>query len=276
MIKFTIFGNPVSHSKSPQMHNAGFKTLNIDAVYDKTHLEDGTTIKNVFLKNNIKGANITVPHKEDAFENADEIVGLANEIGAVNTYINENGKVKAYNTDAPGFMKAIEEFGEIKNAIILGAGGTAKAIAVAFKNAGIKTTVLNRSSNRLEFFKEQGCTTYDWDTFKINTYDLVVNSTSAGLKEEHKCNESRTPICENNYPAPIEIVENILDNSTNAIDCIYGKMTPFLQLAKEKELRYKDGEDMLLYQGVIAFELFAGVKADDELVEAMRRGLKDS
>ena len=260
MIKFTIFGNPVSHSKSPQMHNSGFKTLNIDALYDKTHLEDGTTIKNVFLKNNIKGANITVPHKEDAFENADEIVGLANEIGAVNTYINENGKVKAYNTDAPGFMKAIEEFGEIKNAIILGAGGTAKAIAVAFKNAGIKTTVLNRSSNRLDFFKELNCTTYDWDTFKSAKYDLVINSTSAGLKDE-------------NYPAPKEMVENILDNSTNAIDCIYGKMTPFLQLAKEKELRYKDGEDMLLYQGVIAFELFTNTKADDVLVESMRKGL---
>ena len=263
MIKYTIFGNPVAHSKSPQMHNAGFKTLNIDALYDKTHLEDGSTIKNVFLENNIKGANITVPHKEDAFKNADEIRGLANDIGAVNTFINENGKVIAYNTDAPGFMKAIEEFGKINNAIILGAGGTAKAIAVAFKNAGIKTTVLNRSSNRLEFFNNLDCTTYDWDTFKIGKYDLVVNSTSAGLKEDH-------------YPAPIEIVENILDNSTNAIDCIYGKMTPFLQLAKEKELRYKDGEDMLLYQGVIAFELFAGVKADDELVEAMRRGLKES
>ena len=269
MIKFTIFGNPVSHSKSPQMHNAGFKTLNIDAVYDKTHLEDGTTIKNVFLNNNIQGANITVPHKEDAFKNADEIVGLANEIGAVNTYINENGKVKAYNTDAPGFMKAIEEFGEIKNAIILGAGGTAKAIAVAFKNAGIKTTVLNRSSNRLEFFKELNCTTYDWDTFKSDAqsnavkykYDLVINSTSAGLKDE-------------NYPAPKEMVENILDNSTNAIDCIYGKMTPFLQLAKENGLRYKDGEDMLLFQGVIAFELFTNTKADKELIEAMRQGLK--
>ena len=276
MIKYTIFGNPVSHSKSPQMHNAGFKMLNIEACYDKSHLEDGSKIKNVFLENNIQGANITVPHKEDAFENADEIRGLANDIGAVNTYINENGKVIAYNTDAPGFMKSIEEFGKINNTIILGAGGTAKAIAVAFKNAGIKTTVLNRSSNRLEFFKELGCTTYDWDTFKVAKYDLVINSTSAGLKDEHKCNESRTPICENNYPAPLEIVENILDNSTNAIDCIYGKMTPFLQLAKNKELRYKDGEDMLLYQGVIAFELFTDVKATDKLIQAMRDGLKSS
>ena len=261
MIKFTIFGNPVSHSKSPQMHNTGFKLLNIDAMYDKTHLDDGSTIKKNFLDNNIKGANITVPHKENAFKNADEVRGLAQDIGAVNTYINENGKVIAYNTDAPGFMKSIAEFGEIKSAIILGAGGTAKAIAVAFNNAGIKTTVLNRSSSKLDFFKKLGCVTYDWDTFKVDKYDLVVNSTSAGLKDE-------------NYPAPIEIIENILDNSTNAIDCIYGKITPFLSLAKSKSLNYKDGEDMLLYQGVLAFELFTGAKVDKHLIEAMRKGLK--
>ena len=261
MINFTIFGNPVKHSKSPQMHNAGFKLLNIDAIYNKTYLENGSNIKSTFLDKNLKGANITVPHKEDAYKYADEIRGLAKDIGAINTYINEKGKVIAYNTDAPGFMKAIKEFNNIKSAIILGAGGTAKAIAVAFKQAGIKTTVLNRSDNRLSFFKKLSCTTYNWDTFKIDKYDLVINSTSAGLKDD-------------NYPLPKEKLENILDNSTNAIDCIYGKITPFLTLAKEKGLKYKDGEDMLLYQGVLAFELFTGVKADQHLIEAMRKGLK--
>ena len=262
MTKYTIFGNPVAHSKSPQMHNAGFTLLNIHANYDKTHLEDGTQLKSTFLSNNIQGANITVPHKEVAFNSADEVVGLAKKIGAVNTYINDNGKVKAYNTDAPGFMKAIEEFGKIKSAIILGAGGTAKAIAVAFQEANIKTTVLNRSKNRLDFFQDLDCTTYSWDTFKTNTYDLVVNSTSAGLKDTQ-------------LPCPNNIINNILDNSSYAIDCIYGKITPFLQEAKNKDLSSKDGEDMLLFQGVLAFELFTGIKADDSLVEAMRKGLKE-
>lgn len=263
MTHFTIFGNPVEHSKSPQMQNAGLKHINFDGVYDKTHLEDGSTIKDVFLKERLKGANITVPHKEDAYKNADEVKGLAKQIGAVNTYINEGGKVIAYNTDAPGFMKAIEEFGQIKNAIIIGAGGTAKAIAVAFKEAGIKTTVLNRSENRLDFFKELGCITYSWDNFVLDTdtYDLAVNSTSAGLKDD-------------NLPCPEDILNSILGTSKNAIDCIYGKLTPFLQKAKEQGVAYKDGEDMLLYQGVLAFELFTGTKADKELTEAMRKGLK--
>lgn len=261
MTNFTIFGNPVTHSKSPNIQNAGLNHINFDGCYDKTHLEDGAEIKTVFLDKALKGANITVPHKEDAFKNADEIRGMAQKIGAVNTYINENGKVVAYNTDAPGFMKAIKSFGEIQTAIILGAGGTAKAIAVAFNEAGIKTTVLNRSEGRLDFFKDLGCETYSFDTFSLDKYDLVVNSTSAGLSD-------------NNYPCPLETLESILENSQYAIDCIYGKQTPFLQKASEFKLNNKDGEDMLLYQGVLAFELFTGKKADEELIEAMREGLK--
>jgi len=264
-MNFTIYGNPVEHSKSPQMHNAGFKQICFEGNYTKTHLEDGNNLKINFLKNHIQGANITVPHKEDAFKLADEVRGIAKSIGAVNTYIKEDGKVIAYNTDAPGFMKAIQDFQDIKpikTALIIGAGGTAKAIAVAFKEAGIETTILNRSENRLGFFKDLSCTTFSWDDFKCTQYDLVVNSTSAGLKDE-------------NYPISKDILEEIFDNCSFAIDCIYGKMTPFLQLAKEKGLRFKDGEDMLLYQGVIAFELFTGIKADKHLIEAMRRGLKD-
>jgi shikimate dehydrogenase len=261
-MNFTIFGDPVEHSKSPQMHNAGFKQLKIDANYSKTHLKDGSNIKNIFLSNQFIGANITVPHKETAFKNADEIKGLAKKIEAVNTYINDNGKVIAYNTDAPGFMKAIEEFKDIKKAIILGAGGTAKAIAVAFHEAKIETTVLNRSTNRLDFFKKLNCKTYSWDTFECENYDLVINSTSAGLKD-------------NDYPAPLKIIENIFENGKFAIDCIYGKITPFLKLANKKNIPNKDGEDMLLYQGVIAFELFTDTKADKYLVEAMRKGLKE-
>ena len=139
---FVIFGNPVKHSKSPQMQNAGLKELNFNGIYKKHLLENGNEIKNVFLENNYKGANITVPHKEFAYTNADEVRGIAKKIHAVNTYINENGKVIAYNTDAPGFLKAIESFGEVKNVLLLGAGGTAKAISLALQESNIKITVL--------------------------------------------------------------------------------------------------------------------------------------
>jgi len=263
MKNFTIYGNPVVHSKSPQMHNAGFRQIHFEGHYDKTLIEDGNTLKENFLDKKIIGANITIPHKEIAFKNADKVKGIAKKIGAVNTYINKDGKVLAYNTDAPGFMKAIEEFEDIKNAIIIGAGGTAKAIAVALSEADIEITVLNRSKNKLDFFKDLGCTVYSWDDFICEDYDLVINSTSAGLKDDE-------------YPTSIEMLEDILNVSNYAMDCIYGKMTPFLVKAKENGLVFKDGEDMLLYQGVLAFELFTGVKADKDLVEAMRQGLKES
>ena len=259
--QFVIFGNPVEHSKSPQMQNAGLKHINFDGNYKKHHLVDGNTIKDVFLQNNYMGANITVPHKEDAFANADEVRGLAKEIKAVNTYINENGKVVAYNTDAPGFLKAIESFGTIKNVLLLGAGGTAKAIALALKSKNINVTVLNRSEGKLDFFKEHQIPCFSWENFEAETYDLIVNSTSAGLKDEY-------------LPCDKEILETVFKNAKFAFDCVYGKITPFLALASENELEIKDGEDMLLYQGVLAFEYFTRTKADDNLIESMRKGLK--
>ena len=261
MEKFVIFGNPVAHSKSPQMQNAGFKNLNYDAVYEKHQLIDGSTIKQTFLENSYEGANITVPHKEHAYANADEVRGLAKKIQAVNTYINENGKVIAYNTDAPGFLKAIESFKDVKSVLLLGAGGTAKAIALALQEENIDVTVLNRSEGKLEFFKKEGITSYSWDNFIPKDFDLVVNSTSAGLKDDY-------------LPCDKELLIELFKTAKYAFDCVYGKVTPFLALARANGLEIKDGEDMLLYQGVLAFEYFTKQKVDDSVVEAMRDGLK--
>ncbi|MEA3228078.1 MAG: shikimate dehydrogenase [Campylobacterota bacterium] len=240
---FSIFGNPVSHSRSPLMHNSVFKALNYKACYIRTELEDGRRLKETFFSLGLSGANVTIPHKEDAYNACDEVRGFAKTIGVVNTLINENGKLIGYNTDADGFIYAIKEFENIKNILILGAGGTAKALSARFIQDNIGVTVLNRSDNRLEYFKQLGCQTYNWNSFKISQYDLVVNTTSAGLKDD-------------DLPAPKEMIENILKNSSYVADAIYGKLTPFLQLAKEKNIIYKDGADMLLGQGVLANELF--------------------
>jgi shikimate dehydrogenase len=240
---FAIFGDPVAHSRSPIMHNNVFKNLNVKACYTRVHLKDGTKLRDTFLSLSLNGANITVPHKEAAYEACDEVRGFAQNIGVVNTIINENGKLIGYNTDADGFIYAIEEFKNIKNILILGAGGTAKALSSRFMQDGLKVSILNRSESRLSYFKELKCSSYTWDNFKIQEYDLVVNTTSAGLKDE-------------NLPAPKNIIEDILNSTKYAADAIYGKVTPFLRLAKEKNITYKDGADMLLGQGVLANELF--------------------
>ncbi|AXH09873.1 shikimate dehydrogenase [Malaciobacter halophilus] len=258
---YAIFGDPVEHSKSPQMHNSAFEFLNIDAVYKKHHLKDGKKLKEEFLNNLYSGANITVPHKEQAFKQADEVVGIANEIQAVNTYIKKDKKVIAYNTDAPGFLKAIESFKDVNKVLVLGAGGTAKAIALALQEKKIDVTVVNRSDSKLEFFKQKNIKCFSWKDFRLDYFDLVVNSTSAGLKDE-------------NLPMNKAQLENVFLNSKYAFDCVYGKETAFLKLAKKEGLKTKDGEDMLLYQGLLAFELFTNTKADNSVVETMRKGLR--
>ena len=251
---FTIFGNPVSHSKSPLMHNSVFKNLEYDACYTRTHLEDGTQIKKVFFNLKLSGANVTVPHKEAAFAACDEVRGFAKEVGVVNTLVNENGKLIGYNTDADGFMYSIEAFQNIKKVLILGAGGTARALAMKFLQHNFEVTVLNRSANRLAFFDSIGCETFTWENCIVQKFDLVVNTTSAGLQDDA-------------LPAPQELIGKLLNNTRYVADAIYGKLTPFLTLAKQMQIPYKDGAAMLLGQGVLANELFTAGKLSKEQIE---------
>ena len=241
---FTIFGNPVSHSKSPLMHNLAFKGLNYKGCYTRYRLEDGAKLRDTFIKLGLKGANITVPHKEEAFKACDELDEFAQKVGSVNTIVNRDGKLHGYNTDAPGFLKAISTFKNIKTVLFLGAGGTAQSTSIILREAGYDVSILNRNVGRLERFKKEGFLTYTFDSFnKSNHYDLVVNMTSAGLEDD-------------NLPCPIEILEQIIPTSYACVDVIYGKETPFLKLAKLYNKPTKDGSDMLLYQGIIAFVKF--------------------
>ena len=244
---FAIFGDPISHSRSPLMHNSVFKYMNYHACYTRVHLKDGSKLKDTFLSLKLNGANVTVPYKEDAFRACDEIRGFAKKVKVVNTIVNENGKLIGYNTDADGFMYAINEFKNIKKILIIGAGGTAKALATKFIEEDIKISVLNRSKRRLENFKNLTNRCYTWDNFILEKYDLVINTTSAGLND-------------NSFPVPKEMLENILEHTNYVTDTIYGKITPFLKLAKEKNIMFKDGADMLLGQGILANELFVNYK----------------
>jgi len=237
---FTIFGNPVAHSISPKMHGFAIEGLGLDATYTKTHLEGACRLRTLFLES-FDAANVTVPHKEAAFGQCDEVRGIAQEIGAVNTLINENGHMIGYNTDAEGFYRSMQDFPDIKSALILGAGGTAKAISYILKEKGIEVSILNRSASRLEAF--ENFKTATWENFEASYHDIIINTTSAGLEEE-------------TLPAPKNIMIGLFEHTKYAIDVIYNKETPFLKMAKEYKIPTKDGADMLLYQGVLAFNLF--------------------
>jgi len=240
---FLVFGNPVKHSKSPLMHNYFFKKKNLPFCYTRFLLENGEDIIKKFKELKINGANVTVPHKEWAYKLADEVRGVAKDMKAVNTLVLENNKIIGYNTDGPGFMEVIKEF-DYKKPLIIGAGGTARAISYL-----LKADIVNRSEGRLEFFKDKGFNTYTWDNFEYKNYDLIINTTSAGLKD-------------NSLPMPKEMLERIFKKAKYAVDVVYGKETPFLKLAKQYNLATKDGLHLLVYQGILAMELFLNKKLD--------------
>ena len=259
---FSIFGNPVSHSISPIMHNLALNALHINGCYIKTQLEDGSKIIDKFNALKLNGANVTVPHKEFAYELCDELDEFAKDIGAVNTLVKKGNKIVGYNTDAPGFYKAISSFEKIKSVLILGAGGTAKAIASILQKNALHVEVLNRSEKRLDWFYKNNYTAYNWDTFKIKNYDLIINTTSAGLRD-------------NLLPIDELILNQLMKESRYAFEVIYNKTTPFLKLATKNGLTHKDGSDMLLYQGVLAFNLFFENKFDEKEITTHMKGAFD-
>ncbi len=148
---FGIIGDPISHSLSPSMHNTAFRELKIKAVYGAFEVKRENLKEAVegIRALNIKGISVTIPHKSSIFEFLDEVDPIALEIGAVNTVINKDGKLKGYNTDWIGVLKAFENRRiDIKErkVVIIGAGGASRAIIYAMKKGGAKEIeVYNRT-----------------------------------------------------------------------------------------------------------------------------------
>jgi len=250
---YTIFGNPVSHSKSPIIHNAVFRKYSPDRRYIRTLLTNGEELKNRYLQLNLSGASVTVPHKEMAYQLCDEVRGIAKDIKAVNAIISENGRLIGYNTDVYGFLDSIAHFQDVKDVLIVGAGGTAKALTVGFLEKGVNLSIVNRGEKRLETFKDFPIKRYSWSNFQVSNYDLVVNVTSAGL------NDNQLPMAE-------DMLREIFKNSRYAVDVIYHE-TPFLKLAKSMGLETQDGSLMLVYQGVLANYLFLEKRVEKSKIE---------
>lgn len=257
---FCVIGDPIHHSKSPRIHNNAIKSLGLDGIYTRYHLQDKEKLRQIFYELGLSGANITLPFKEQALKIADIQDPMALKIGAANTLVLKNSKLHAYNTDAPGFLKAIEEFKCLKKALILGAGGTAKALAHALRGEGIEVQIANRSGAKFAEFKDFPCALYE--DLREFQFDLVVNSTAAGLSGD-------------DLPCSQDLLAEILRHKPCAFEVIYGKETPFLKWCKKHQISCKDGLDMLLWQGIFAFELFFNVRDRRELLKkAMQEALK--
>ncbi|GAH40910.1 unnamed protein product, partial [marine sediment metagenome] len=144
-----VIGDPIEHTMSPVMHNAAFRELGIDYLYLPFRVSKGESGKAVegMRALNIRGLNVTIPHKVDIIPFLDKLDPLAEKIGAVNTIVNDNGVLTGYNTDATGFLQALLERGvepKGKNTVVLGAGGASRAISFVLAERGAHLVILNR------------------------------------------------------------------------------------------------------------------------------------
>ena len=246
-----LIGNPVEHSRSPKMQNAAFAALGLDHVYELWHTEDDEVAARVasIRDADIAGANVTVPHKQAVMPHLDEISETARRIGAVNTIIPDGDRLIGDNTDAHGFAASILEAHPDftpERAIVLGAGGAARAVIVALQQMGAEVLIANRTRAKADTLAmELDASAIDWGALAATfpTANAVVNATILGWHDEVVLAE--------------EVLKRLPQNSLVA-DLTY-RNTPFLQSGAKLGLRKLDGQGMLIHQGVRALELWFGV-----------------
>ncbi len=256
-----VIGWPVGHSRSPRLHGFWLEKLGIDGAYIPLAVapEDFEQVLRALPRMGFAGANVTVPHKEQALHLVDELEPLARRIGAVNTLVvRENGTVLGRNTDAFGFLENLRRGApgwraQSAPAVVLGAGGAARAVAAALIDAGVpEVRLVNRSVERAERlamdvggpFRVIG---WDHVGHALHGAGLLVNTTTLGMTGQPRLEIDLAPL-------PDWAVVN---------DIVYAPlMTDLLAAAKARGLRIVDGIGMLLYQAVPGFEAWFGVKPE--------------
>jgi shikimate dehydrogenase len=262
-MKYAIIGYPVEHSLSPKMHEAGFKAAGLPATYDRITVQPTQLADSIeYLKiNGYDGWNVTYPLKEKIIPFIDVLTPEARNIGAVNTVKVQNGRLYGHNTDGGGFIQALLSKGftfKGKEVVILGAGGAAKAIAATLASLQVKMLILNRSEEKAGTLAGQvnrlggnavsgvlapGC----W----LKAVDLLIQTTSVGMKDEA-------------YTIDLQG----LNPSAWAVDLIYHPpVTDFMAQAAACGCRSMNGLDMLLFQGVLAWEFWLERKAPLDIMQ---------
>lgn len=260
-----LLGHPVSHSVSPAFQQAALDECSIDAAYTALDVPPAElpAAADSLRDQDVLGANVTVPHKEAVFALLDSVSEEARLIGAVNTIHNRDGALEGHNTDARGFLSALREEAGFeprgRTAIILGAGGSARAVAIALAGEGATSVVIaNRTVERAEALVElvrslgvpaQAIALDPASIREAVQCDLVVNCTSLGMT---------------GGPGPAEspITSELIPPDALVCDLVYNpRETPLLRGAATAGVRSLGGLPMLVYQGAAAFEIWTGVAA---------------
>ena len=253
MKKFLVIGNPIEHSLSPKLHNYWIKNNGIDAIYEKTKLDEDE-LENIVLQikqKKIYGVNITVPFKKTIIPFLDELTTEADSTQSVNTLFLKDNKVIGHNTDIIGFETSIKKskFNIFnKEVLILGAGGVVPSIIFALNKMKVsKIKISNRTREKAENLKKlfKNIEIIDWG--EVPNFDMIINATSIGLKKED------------------QIILDFSSTSKNSLfyDVIYNpKETNFLKTGKKMGNMTLNGKLMFVYQALSAFSIWHGLEPD--------------
>jgi len=257
-----IFGNPVAHSLSPQMHNTAFSHLGLNFAYLAFRVDKAEDAAFAIRKLGFRGASITVPHKEEIIPHLDEVDEIGRIIGAVNTILSREGRLHGSNTDWLGVVLALEQITELggKRALILGAGGAARSAIYGLQSNDTQVFVMNRNEARgKKLSAEMNCNFVPWQAWDQFKVDLVVNATTVGMPATQE--QSLIPA-------------HWLRQGMVVLDMIYRPLrTKLLKDAEKAGCGCVSGLDMLLFQGIAQFETWTGREAP---VEVMRKSLKEA
>ncbi len=257
-----IFGDPISHSLSPQMHNAAFNHLGLNMAYLAFKVDQAADAATAMRRLGIFGASITVPHKESIIPHLDGLDEMSRAIGAVNTVLVQEGRLLGYNTDWLGAVRAVEQVTDLagKSCLILGAGGAARAAIYGLQRKSVEVLLMNRNEARgRTLAAKMNCSFVNWQSWGQTDVGLVINATPAGMST--KGDQSLVP-------------RHWLQAGMVVMDMVYYPVeTRLLRDAKAAGCLCVSGLDMLLYQGTAQFEIWTGKEAP---VEVMRRTLMES
>lgn len=253
-----ILGDPLSKSKSPRMQNAALRASDINGIYLPFEASDLDQVEEVIRGYDIRGVNVTTPYKQDIMDHIDVVDRAASAIGAVNTVVNNRGRLEGYNTDVVGIGTALNRAGfeaEDKRILIMGSGGAAKACIHYMMENDCDVTVTGRNHETgEEVAKEHGATYRAPTSVSVKMYDLVVNCTPVGMYSEG--------------PYPINI--SAITKHQAVFDMVYGSETPLVRKALSKGCTVAYGADMLAGQGAASFGLWTGIT---DTFDVMRREL---
>lgn len=258
MLRFALIGDPVDHSLSPVMHSAAYKELGIEASYEQRRVPKGEVAQAMreLWDAGFTGFNVTVPHKLEVMESLAAIDETARAVGAVNTVLRGADGWHGTNTDAEGFVRSLPQVASsYSRALILGAGGAARAVAYGLAQAGVEVLVSARRPGAAKALCDVGAATLSWPP-KLDA-PLVINATSASWHHGQA------------------FADSLPWAQTNGLfaDLAYGIPLMFLDRAKEHGATTLDGLGMLVHQGALAFEAWTGQVAP---VNVMRTALAQS